>query len=378
MDIKPPPKRPLGPVAKPVPQIEPPKPVKFLPEHSLKIKRHRPWWQWVVAGTTGLVVIVIIAAASWYAWATQPLDSQSDQKIRVSVEPGDSPILIANNLKKHGVVRSSAAVRVYTELTGTKDKLQAGGYSFSPSQSIADIVDHLVKGKTDDFTLTIAPGITLKQLRAELKKYGYSDGEITQAYEASYDSPLFADKPAGTTLEGYIFPETFKVDPNSDLQVLFKRSFDELYADLQQGNLIAKFKSHGLNIHQGLTLASIVQKEVSNTTDQKQVAQVFYSRLAAGMPLGSDVTFMYAAEQMGVAPSIGLDSPYNTRKYGGLPPGPIANMNLSALQAVADPAPGDYLYFVAGDRDYSGQIFYSRTDAEHQENVAKYCHDLCN
>ena len=383
MDIKPPSKRPLGPVAKPVPRIEPPKPLKSLPEHSLKIsnlkiKRPRPLWQWMIVGMSALVVIIAVAVLSWYAWATQPLDRQSDQKIRISVESGDSPILIANNLKKHGIVRSSTAVRVYTEITGTKDKLQAGGYSFSPSQSVADIIDHLVKGKTDDFTLTIPPGITLKQLRSELKKYGYSDDEITQAYEATYDLPLFADKPANATIEGYIFPETFKVDPNSSLQELFKRSFTELYADLQQENLIEKFKSHGLNIYQGLTLASIVQKEVSDGSDQKQVAQVFYSRLAAGIPLGSDVTFMYAAELMGVAPSVGLDSPYNTRKYGGLPPGPIANMNLSALQAVADPAPGDYLYFVAGDGDYNGRIFYSRTDAEHQENVAKYCHDLCN
>lgn len=379
MDIKPPPKRPLGPVAKPpVPAIEAPKPIKALPEHSLKIKRARPWWQWAVVATTGVVVITMVAAASWYVWAVQPLDRQSSQRIRITVEPGDSPIVIADTLKKSGIIRSAAAVRVYTELTGTKNKLQAGGYSLSPSQSIADIVDHLIKGKTDDFTLTIPPGITLKQLRTELKKFGYADDEIDQAYDATYDSPLLADKPTQASLEGYIYPETFKVDPNSNLQALFSRSFDELYTNLQQDGLIAKFKSHGLNIHQALTLASIVQKEVANPADQKQVAQVFYSRLAAGMPLGSDVTFMYAAELMGVSPSVGLDSPYNTRKYGGLPPGPIANMNLSAIQAVADPAAGDYLYFVAGDRQYQGQVFYSRTDAEHQANVAKYCHDLCN
>lgn len=379
MDIKPPPKRPLGPVAKPTPAIAPPTPLKSLPEHTMmKIKRSRPWWQWVLAGTTGLVVILVVASTSWYVWATQPLDRRSDQEIRITVESGDSPIVIAETLKDHGIVRSATAVRVYTELTGTKNKLQAGGYSLSPSQSVADIVDHLVKGKTDDFSLTIPPGVTLKALREELKKYGYTDDEISQAYEATYTSPLLVDKPSGVSLEGYIFPETFKVDPNSNLQDLFKRSFAELYADLQQDGLVAKFKSHGLNIHQALTLASIVQKEVSNPADQKQVAQVFYSRLANNIPLGSDVTFMYAAELMDVPASVGLDSPYNTRKYGGLPPGPIANMDLSALQAIANPAPGDYLYFVAGDGQYKGQIFYSHTDEEHQANIEKYCHDLCN
>src|SRR5207248_2549788 len=102
------------------------------------------------------------------------------------------------------------------------------------------------------------------------------------------------------------------------------------------------FQKQGLNLYQGITLASIIQREVPGAADQKQVAQVFLTRLGMEMPLGSDVTYQYAAKKMGVTPSPDLDSPYNTRKYPGLPPGPIASPGLTALQAVANPAAGNY------------------------------------
>jgi len=379
MDIKPPPKKLTPPyISEPQPKDAPVATPQPLPAR-LKLAKRRTWsWKWITASVAAGVLVLVTAAISWYAWALQPLDSYSTEQIRISVESGDTSSTIAQTLKSAGVIRSESAFRVYAEVSRTKNQLQAGGYIVSPSQSVSDIINHLVSGKTDELTITIPPGVSLLGIRDVLQKYGYSDQEITTAFNASYDSPLLADKPAGTSIDGYIFPETFKVDPNDKLQELFERSFDELYARLQQDGMIEKFKAHGLNIHQAVTLASIVQKEVSNPTDQRQVAQVFYKRLSMDMLLGSDVTFIYAANQMGVEPSVSLDSPYNTRKYAGLPPGPIANMNYSALQAIADPAAGDYLYFVAGDRDDEGKTFFSRTEEEHIQNVRDHCHDLCN
>ena len=139
-----------------------------------------------------------------------------------------------------------------------------------------------------------------------------------------------------------------------------------------------EFAKRNLTIHQAITLASIVQKEVKNPVDQKQVAQVFLKRLADGMQLGSDVTYMYAADQMGVEGTPALESPYNTRKYTGLPPGPISNMNPSALDAVAFPAPGEYVYFVAGDGPDEGKTFFAYTVEEHEANIAAHCRELCN
>jgi UPF0755 protein len=164
------------------------------------------------------------------------------------------------------------------------------------------------------------------------------------------------------------------MNADQTLQELFIRSFDELYSLLQEKKYIEEFQKRNLTIHEGLILASIVQQEVKEPADQKQVAQVFLKRLKSGIQLGSDVTYMYAAEQMGVRGTPSLDSPYNTRKYTGLPPGPISNMNPSALDAVAFPAAGDFLYFVAGD---DGRTYFSRTEVEHEANIRAHCTTLC-
>ena len=161
---------------------------------------------------------------------------------------------------------------------------------------------------------------------------------------------------------------------DTDPAKLFQRSMDTLYTKLQKDNLIEKFSTRKLTIHQALTMASIIQKEASDPTDQKQIAQVFFSRLDKGMKLETDPTFIYAAEKLGVPPSVSVDSPYNTRKYPGLPPGPIGNMNYSALEAVAYPASGDFLYFVAGD---DGTTHFSHTLQEHEAATAKYCKKNC-
>jgi UPF0755 protein len=133
-------------------------------------------------------------------------------------------------------------------------------------------------------------------------------------------------------------------------------------------------KERGMNLHQGVILASIIQQEVADPQEQKQVSQVFQKRLGAGMALESDATFVYAAKQMGVEPSVNLDSPYNTRKVPGLTPGPIANFNFSAIEAVVAPAPGEYVYFVSGD---DGKTYFANTQDEHNANIQQHCKKLC-
>ncbi len=390
MDILPPRKRPMPAKRRPdaptsmftvAARVERPTPAQpaTVPIHQphqpsfLKRPWYRKWQPWTLIGL-GIFVLLAGSVVSWYTLALQP-KSNSEQKIQLVVSEGESSSTIIDKMAESGLIRSRLATRIYVELSGVKSKLQAGGYILSPSQPVHEIIDHIVAGKTDEQLVTIPPGRTLKQLREDLKKFGYSDADIDTALAATYTSPLLADKPTGASLEGYLYPESFRVVAGEPLPKLFERSFDELYSKLQADGMIEKFKAHGLNLHQALTLASIVQKEVSDPATQKQVAQVFYKRLADGMVLGSDVTFEYAAAQLGVTPAVNIDSPYNTRLNPGLPPGPIANMNFAALQAVADPAPGDYLYFVAGD---DGQTYFARTDEEHQANVAAHCHDLCN
>lgn len=386
MDIKPPPKRKRPSVTKqPVtsrphhairPVVAAPIPVQK-PELVSKKRFTRKQTISLLLGSLGILLLLsTVAAAGWYNWAIRPRSSD-DRQVRVVVEPGDTAASIADTLHEHELIRSRLAFGIYTQLSGTRSKLQAGGYVLSANQSVANIVDHMTTGKTDEFNITIPPGLTLDELRDHFKRDGFSDEEVATAFRAMYSHPLLASKPASATLEGYIYPETYRMNADQTLDTLFMRTFDQMYKVLQEGKYLEEYAKRNLTIHQAITLASIVQKEVKNPTDQKQVAQVFLKRLELGMPLGSDVTYMYAAEQMGVAASPSLESPYNTRKYGGLPPGPIANMNPSALDAVAFPAPGDYLYFVAGDGADEGKTFFARTQEEHDANVAAHCHVLC-
>lgn len=320
------------------------------------------------------VIGSLAAFVGAYYWSLGPKDSTSTSKIRVIVASGETVVDIARQLKQADLIRNETSFRIYSILTNTKDKLQAGAYALSKDLSVADIIDHMSTGRTDEFNIRIVPGLTLKQqydasLQGSFAQQGYTSTEITAAFEKTYSNPLLTARPLGATLEGYIYPETYRIAADNDLSAVIEKSLTEFETVIQNNNIVQKLQARGLTLHQGITMASIIQREASDEKDQKQVAQVFYSRLASDMMLGSDVTFIYAANLLGVKPTISLDSPYNTRLHKGLPPGPIGNFNLSALLAVTDPAPGDYLYFVA---DANGVTHYARTLAEHEANVQKY------
>ena len=334
-------------------------------------------WARRVAAVLGPLIIIAaigLSAVSVYKNNLQPLNSRAATKVHLTISKGESNDSIAQDLQQKKIIKSATAFEWYLKLEQSHAILEAGRYAISPSQSVQHIVTSLKSGKTDLLLVTILPGDTLTAIKTTLQKYGYSSSAIDTAFAANYTSPLFANRPAGQGLEGYIYPETFEVQSGSTVESLLTRDFATFYSRLQADGLLTKFQARGLNLYQAITLASIVQQETSVPSDQKGVAQVFYKRLATGMVLGSDTTFIYAAHQLGVTPSPDLDSPYNTRINPGLPPGPIGNMNLSALEAVADPASTDYLYFVAGD---DGRTYFANTLAEHETNIQKYCHTLC-
>ena len=347
-----------------------------------KPKKHRSRFKIAIFVILALVVTMLMTAFLWYGWATSPLNNDPT-KHTFTIESGERPATIAKNLEDKKLIRSALAFEIYARVKGNAGNLKAGGYRLSSDQSVESIMSTLTKGQDETRTVMIPPGLTLKQLadptiKGSFADMGFSEEEIAEAYSAVYDPakfPLMKDRPAGASLEGYIFPETFEVFERDSLKKVLERSFQELYSRIQRDGLEQKLAEQGLNLHQALTLGSIVQEETSSADDQPQIAQVFLSRLKIGMSLGSDVTFIYAAREMGVTPVPELDSPYTTRIHAGLPPGPIATMNYSALMSVAEPAPGDYLFFVAGD---DGNIYYSRTNDEHNSQVKQYCQKLCS
>jgi UPF0755 protein len=223
--------------------------------------------------------------------------------------------------------------------------------------------------------VTILAGQTLAELKEKLVKSGFAADGVEAAFNRSYDSPILADKPAGATLEGYIFPDTYFLDADSDVAVLVEMALDNLYEKMRSDGSLERLRTQGRSVFETLTMASIVQKEVSDPEEQKMVAGVFENRLQWGMVLGSDVTFHYAYKQGYCAVnSPDCDSVYNTRVYKGLPPGPIANMEYAAIQAVLQPTESEYFFFVAGD---DGRTYYAVDENGHFENVRNYCHVLC-
>ncbi len=324
-----------------------------------------------------LALIALLAAVSLVAYETSLAPrTKSDQakSVRVTVDEGMSPSSIADLLEENQLIRSAFAFRIYSKIHQLGNRLQAGTYSLSSSMSSKDIAKALTSGSTESLTVTFLPGATVAQDKKVLLDAGYSAAEIDAAFSKQYNHPLFMTKPASADLEGYIYGETYKFSASATVEDILTTTFDEFYAVIKADKLTEGFKSQGLSLYQGITLASIIQREVNTPTDMRQVAQVFLLRLKDDISLGSDVTYQYAADKMGVARDPSLASPYNTRVVKGLPPGPISAPGKSALDAVANPAAGDYVFFLSGDDD---KTYFARTQAEHEKNIADHCQKKC-
>ncbi len=330
----------------------------------------------IIAGVSVLVLLlsILLSGWIWYQLSLAPLGNNQNEKIKVVIAPNTTPTAIGEQLEDQKVIRNSQAFGIYTRLTGTQNKLQAGTYRLSPAESVPQIVEHLTNGNVDTFDITFLPGATLAENRTVLIENGYTEAEVDAALAADYTSPLFADKPAASDLEGYILGDTYRFGTGATVEQILEYTFETYAAVIETNGFVEKFKAQGLTLFEGITLASIIQRE-SGGDDEAQIAQVFYSRLAQDMVLGSDVTYQYIADKTGVPRDTNLDSPYNTRRYPGLPPGPIATPGIAALKAVADPAEGDFLYFLSGDDDVT---YFGRTNAEHEQNIVDHCKVKCS
>ena len=234
----------------------------------------------------------------------------------------------------------------------------------------------------DVFDLTIRPGETIVEVKKSLIEVGYSMAEVDAALSANYNFAFLQGRPAGASLEGYLYGETHQFYGDTPVKEIIETYLKGMEKVITENNLEARYAAQGLSLYEGITLASIVQKEAP-TPEMPTIAQVFLSRLAYGILLGSDVTVSYAVDMVDPdrqtyvdnQTALTIDSCYNTRLYAGLPCGPISNPGLSALLAVAEPSDTAYLYFLTGD---DGMMYYSYTEAEHIQNIYSHCQNLCN
>jgi UPF0755 protein len=321
-------------------------------------------------GAAGVVFVAALVAAGW--WEVRPVGPGG--RVSVVIPRGASTRRIGEVLAAAGVVRDPRAVLIATVARRAAGRLRHGEYLLAPSQSALEIVDALVRGDVVLHRVTIPEGYTVGQIADLLAAEGLADRERFLRVALHSGRRLrrsgLADLPL-ESLEGYLFPDTYRVTRGLDEEALVAMMLDRFDAAVGAGERDAA-RAHGLTLHQLLTVASMIERETRVAGERPLVASVIYNRLARGMRLEIDATVLYALgrhkEHLTLA-DLEVDSPYNTYRYPGLPPGPIANPGLAAIAAAAAPAETPYLYYVLKP---DGSHHFSRTLEEHRAAVRRY------
>lgn len=319
--------------------------------------------------------------------------SEACKDIDFTVKDGEGIADIATGLKNAGIIRDSLVFQLYYRLcylTNNTETIKAGTFQLNKSMNLDKIINVMVHDSDDHvFSFTIFPGEKISEIKQKLADIGYDWGQIDAAFNADYRNEkygwIFEGRPEEASLEGYIFGDTYEFYKSDNVEKIIKTTLEKFAEVIEEHALKQKFEERGLNLYQGITLASIVQREANNAADWAKVAQVFYNRLEQDISLGSDITVQYAVDLVdpnretytdNVA-ALEIDSPYNTRKNKGLPYGPVDNPGLEALIATATPdeSAKEYIFFLTGD---DGLMYYSITDEEHQQNIKDHCAELCS
>ncbi len=338
----------------------------------------RSSWPKIVSIIVAIVLLVIASTAliahRVYDVNLKPV-AANQKTMTVTIPLGYSLKQVANLLKDKRIIRSDWAFSQYVRNQQADNDIKAGTYELSPSQSVPEIVSIITEGKIKTDLITILPGQRLDQIRKTFINSGFSAASVDTALNPDLykDHPALVDKPSGASLEGYLYPDSFQKTSDTTPEIIIRLSLDQMQKQLTP-ELRNALVTQGLSVHQGITLASMVEQEANKPDDRSQVAQVFLSRLHNSIRLESDVTAFYGATLAGQPKSVSYDSPYNTYLHDGLPAGPISNVTVSSLQAVAHPATGSYLYFIAGD---DGTVHFSQTLQEHNAQIDQYCHKAC-
>lgn len=300
--------------------------------------------------------LFLIYTAAWF-YTPRAMDQPVEKVLEIPY--GYNSIQIRQLLEEGGIIRThSYLFQPITKLMKVDGKLQTGEYRFSSSQSISQIINQLVKGKTIRYSITVPEGFQTKQIAQLL-----ADKKIVDQ-----DEFLELAKREKQFQEGYLFPDTYEFPKNfgaeNVLKLMHKNFEDIVY---QQINPVQEFPA-GLNFEQVIILASIIEKEAQGVEDKPKIASVFYNRLEVGMPLQSCATIQYLLgrpQEKLTQQDLEIESPYNTYLYPGLPPGPICNPGLDSILAAVLPAQEEYFYFVLGKE---GKHIFSKTYQEHLNN----------
>ena len=308
--------------------------------------------------------------------------SNDPTPVQFKVREGETAASIADRLEKQGIISSALMFRLLAQAREADEHLTAGDYELRRNMTANEVIDKLNESRRLAGRITTIEGWRAEEIADLLEKRGLARREefLSLARLAIFDYAFLRDRPRGASLEGYLFPDTYDLPKGAtatDIVRTMLEDFDRRF----DSSLREKVSQSGLTLHQVVTLASIIEREAAVAGERPRIASVYLNRLKLDMPLQADPTVQYAVAgvspgttpdywKQGLSPTdLQMESPYNTYRFRGLPPGPIANPGLASLAAVVMPEKTDYLYFVAKN---DGSHEFARTLDEHNRNVAKY------
>lgn len=319
----------------------------------------------------GLVVVIVLAA--WFMVSQAAVQKAGD----ITIESGDTATEIGERLAKDNYISSTWSWRFHVWRQGAADALKAGRYSLEAKEKISDMIKRFAAGDTvpDHLTVTYPEGFTLEQMaeRTSARSIGTKEDFLRAATPASFATQYdyLAALPTNRSLEGYLFPDTYQVFSDDSASAVVQRMVATFNSKLSD-ELKKEITESNRTIDQIVTMASIIEREVQSDDDMALVSGVLWKRFDEDRGLDADATVRYALKKWDgglTVQDLQTDSPYNTRRYKGLPPGPISNPGLRALIAAIRPEESEYYYYLSAP---DGKTIFSKTNDEHNANKAKY------
>ena len=325
-----------------------------------------------------LLIAVILFAWAYYSYQVASSVSNSSEVASFEIKSGQGVNQISTSLYSRGLIKSMFWFEVYVWQKNLERDFIAGVHDLPLNLNIREITAKLTNPGESETTITVIEGWNNREIAGYLAEKDLVEepeflnlvGSNLSQFANLYD--FLADKPDGADLEGYLFPDTYRVFKNSSAAEIARKMLDNFEAKLTP-KMRLDIKSQGWSVFEIVTLASIIEKEVRTPEDMKIVSGIFRKRLEANIALQSDATVNYVTGKGRIQPTaddLKVDSPYNTYQYRGLPPTPIANPGLNAINAAIYPENNPYYYFLTTKE--TGEVIYSRTYDEHLQNKAKY------
>lgn len=327
----------------------------------------------------GLAVLVVVGVTGWIFTSVNAKNGLVTDT-RVTIEKGLGVRTVAGQLYREKLISNRQAWILFAAITGQRSAVLPGNYVVAPGTTGRQLLQLLAAGPNDEreVTVTFPEGSTLADMAEVLEKKGVISVDAflqlvkhPTEFIADWETNLFVSKPPSVDLEGYLFPDTYRFFKDTTAPLVVERMVtttdQRLSADLR-----TKIAASGHTLHEILTMASILELELKTPTDRAMAADLFWRRIAAGIPMQSDATVNYVTGKSRVQPTIDdtkSDSPFNTYQVKGLPPGPIDSPGLVAITAALEPSPNEYFYYLSAP---SGATIWSKTYEEHLANKRKY------